>query len=177
MTSRVALLLWVLLSKNCFFLLEQPMSSLMIHHPRMQEVCRHFVIYKAFVWLGAYGGGSPKPTYLWSGHKFVEQLAGRTITRDTMWRDAPQMSVYSSDSNGRKRVSGGPKLKSSQAYPLAFGRAVARTFVDHSAKLSSGELNVQQKKAKGRRPSATKVCWSDADLNPVFNFLLGLGPA
>ncbi|CAL1147042.1 unnamed protein product [Cladocopium goreaui] len=48
------------------FILEQPSTSVMEYHPCFQFLARQFRIYKAFVWMGSYGGDSPKGTWLYS---------------------------------------------------------------------------------------------------------------
>ena len=40
MVSRVILLVRILHSRGVFWVLEQPMSSLMVHHPRFQEAIK-----------------------------------------------------------------------------------------------------------------------------------------
>jgi hypothetical protein len=81
MVSRVALAIYLLNAKQCFWILEQPMSSLLMLHIRMQQLMDSGAsVYRAFVWLGAYGHTSPKPTYLYSSHDFVAELGGRALT-------------------------------------------------------------------------------------------------
>ncbi|CAK8991633.1 unnamed protein product, partial [Durusdinium trenchii] len=43
-------------------------------HPLFEYVCKKLDIYRAFVWIGSYGGGSPKPTFFYSNYTWVQEL-------------------------------------------------------------------------------------------------------
>lgn len=62
MVSRVTLLLYVLHSKQVMWLYEQPGSSILWSHPRMEQFIRHLDAYRSHTYMGAFGGCSPKPT-------------------------------------------------------------------------------------------------------------------
>ena len=113
---------------------------------------------KVFLWLGSYGGGSPKPSVLWSNCKAlladlwvpppnpdktwnsemvtkqpgnkVLAIVASCLTRKSL---AKQLSPLTGDlrrvgPDGNVRISGGCDLKNSQHYPVAFGRAVAEAW-------------------------------------------------
>ncbi len=44
MVSRVALLLWLIVVKGCVFALEQPQTSIMAEHDRIEELLSMFCI-------------------------------------------------------------------------------------------------------------------------------------
>lgn len=78
MVARVALMIRLLHSKGVVWVLEQPSSSLLMHHPRMQALLRDGIpVYKIMVWLGAYGGTSPKCTHLYCSHPHFKSLQRR----------------------------------------------------------------------------------------------------
>ena len=74
-------------------------------------------VHKAFLWLGAYGASSPKPTYLWSNNDCFLELGKRALPTDVEWRDKEKIARHYIDCNGMLRVQGGPKLKQTQPQP------------------------------------------------------------
>ena len=66
MTARVLILMLLASAKGIFWLLEQPESSLMEHHPCFQEVLAMVKLVKKTIYMQNYGGSSPKPTILYS---------------------------------------------------------------------------------------------------------------
>lgn len=66
MTARVLILMLLASAKGIFWLLEQPASSIMEHHPCFQEVLGMVHLVKKTIYMQNYGGTSPKPTILYS---------------------------------------------------------------------------------------------------------------
>jgi hypothetical protein len=133
MVSRLALLLYVLSWKQVWWVIEQPNSSLLIYHDRIQELLeKGITIYKTFVWLGAYGHTSAKPTVLYSSHPYLGELAVRSkpAGRGTL-AHAGQLTRRHVDAHGIVKVSGGSKLRESQHYSPEFGLAVETLFSKH----------------------------------------------
>ena len=118
---------------------------------------------------------------MYSAHPVIEDLAGKTISREKVWKDSGSMTKRYVDKSGRSRIDGGPKLKSSQAYPLGFGRAVASCYCAHKAKLEHGDLAVIEKRPapvglnEVWGPLTKKARWEDAKLGPVFKYISGGG--
>ncbi|CAL1148821.1 unnamed protein product [Cladocopium goreaui] len=56
MVSRMCINLLVMCILRLCFVVEQPGSSILEEHPLFVWLCRHFRIYKAFIWMGSYGG-------------------------------------------------------------------------------------------------------------------------
>ena len=158
--SRMSLILWVLEAKRCLWLYEQPQTSLLFQHPRMQQFVESCVVFKIHCWMGSYGASSPKGTHLWGPHadiqKFILPLPCKTwaplVTKKTL-------------ADGRVQVSGSSDLKGSQAYPPAFGHATVGVWkmaverplppVKKLPKIWGGKVDK----------------WPDADLSDVFQFL------
>ena len=75
MVSRMALILWVLESKRCLWLYEQPQTSLLWEHHRMQEYLSKNIVYKVHTWMGAFGAATPKGTHLWGPQSSILKFA------------------------------------------------------------------------------------------------------
>jgi hypothetical protein len=125
MVSRLMLLLLIMKAKGCFTITEQPKGSLMEQHPRFVWFNRRVPLFRKYVAMKWYGAPSVKGTWLYSWHPSVLD----TIDDPPLLRPntAPSVKLVteSVDASGRRRVHGGAVLKSSQAYPPAYGAAVA----------------------------------------------------
>ncbi|CAL1133886.1 unnamed protein product [Cladocopium goreaui] len=128
MVSRCCILALVCCILRIPFILEQPASSLMQFHPDFQYLCRKFEIYRVFVWLGSYGGSSPKGTFLYSNYQWITSLY-LPLPSDADW--PADMSKRYVDSKGVNRVCGGADLKGSQHYPALLGQAVAQLYLNN----------------------------------------------
>lgn len=49
------------------------------------RLLREMNVYKQFVWQGAFGSGSPKPTLIYSNHSKIAALGGKALPRDQEW--------------------------------------------------------------------------------------------
>ncbi|CAK9088946.1 unnamed protein product [Durusdinium trenchii] len=145
MVSRCMILCLMLATLDIPFILEQPASSLMQYHPHFQYLCKRFDIYRVFVWLGSYGGTSPKATLLYSNYKFCGELY--LPLPDADW--PAEMATRYIDGQGLPRVCGGKDLKNSQHYPRLFGAAVAQLYDKHR--------NEVQARIKARRHLAKTI--------------------
>ena len=104
MVGRVSLALMVMSSLSLPWILEQPGSSLLELHPAFQQLSKRFQVFKVFVWLGAYGGHSPKPTILYSNKKALIQSLYLPLPSKATW-DADMVTKYV-DNSGVARVQG-----------------------------------------------------------------------
>jgi hypothetical protein len=168
MVARVVLLLYIFQAKNVFWLLEQPASSVMQFHPRLQQFMGEFHIFRTHTWLGAFGGGSPKPTLLYSGHNLVHRLQ-RHLDRTADFEHAHLMTRKYVDGSGQKRCTGGSHLKASQAYPRGFGEAIRELYASEAHALRACPDAVVPRRS---RPPVGDG-WADANLRGVFNVLTG----
>ena len=128
MVASVALLMLLSTALQCSFILEQPATSIMYLHPRMKQVAE----WHGENWteirthMGAFGAPTPKPTALYSSHKYVKMLQ-RTLTPEQTALLDPDVEMSVRDEMTGK-VTGGKDLKSSQAYPVDDGLAVQEVF-------------------------------------------------
>ena len=116
---------------GCSPVLEQPVSSCMPKAEPMQSVLEGIAASSHIIWHGAYSRTTPKPLQVWS----FQDLS-------TLQRPRPRHLVSDLSKKGTKRNTDGSlvttytgnkdKLKASQSYCRAFGKAVAtlaRTWV------------------------------------------------
>ena len=110
MVSRTCILMRLLEARRCSWTLEQPSTSLMIQHPRVQFK------FRVNTWLGMFGARTRKQIYLLSNNSWVSTLH-RALD--------PSQSFDSTGvvtKNGTQ-VNGSSRLKETQAYPDDFGKA------------------------------------------------------
>ena len=69
MTSRLMLLLRLAVALELSWMVEQPVTSLMVKHPRFQELLGLTEVFRQAVHLGAFGASSSKPIHIYSNSK------------------------------------------------------------------------------------------------------------
>ena len=74
MVSRVVLYVFVLTARGVFWMLEQPVNSLLEAHPRFQQLIAHFKIYRVKINMGDFGAGSLKPSWIYSNYQEISAL-------------------------------------------------------------------------------------------------------
>ena len=79
--------------------------------------------------MGALGAPTPKPTALYSSHKYVKMLQ-RTFTPEQLALLDPDVEINVRDEMTGK-VTGGEDSKSSQAHPVDYGLAVQEALSRH----------------------------------------------
>ena len=84
-------------------------------------------------YMGAFGAPTPKPTILYSGHRYVKSLA-RTLTKEQKKGLDPDVEMSTRDEM-TGAVTGGKDLKKSQAYPVEYGQAVQAAFSRHDVEV------------------------------------------
>ena len=118
-TLTLLLLAWLL---NVSFTLEQPLSSVMYDVAHIAKLLEFTEAVYETIWLGAYGGLSPKPL----------KLYGSCTWLGSLYRPKPKKGQCTVSLVTRKgtKVSGNKRaLKASQIYTEAFGIAVANAFI------------------------------------------------
>ncbi|CAK9003302.1 unnamed protein product [Durusdinium trenchii] len=141
MTARVVIYLLICSLLRLMWVIEQPSSSLLEAHPLFAWLCSKISVYKVFIWMGAYGGDSPKPTVLYSNYQFIYKLYC-PLPKGKVFE--AEMSNKYVDSSGQLRVSGGSDLKMSQHYPERFGIAVFELYMDHRKQIMKEVKNNQE---------------------------------
>ena len=115
-------------------MLEQPLGSIMKHHPSLkwlQSLTRHYDFmhwYEQHSCMGAFDADTLKPSWFaGNNHGMVRALARqkprhfKATNLDTVRKDK--------DSHGRVHVTGGPGLKQTQAYTASFATAVLDNYI------------------------------------------------
>ena len=167
MVSRMTLILHILQCKGVFWLYEQPTSSLLWSHPRMEQFCTKYDCYRCFTWMGSYGADSPKGTTLWSSKPGVKKLARHYPANRSFNSEMTRKSITC---EGKVSVSGGADLKKSQAYTAQFGMATLTTWMDEPFNYDMPLLD-DAKIPNLWAPIPKKDRWEDARLVEVFQFL------
>jgi hypothetical protein len=125
----VCLILYILSARRVWWILEQPVSSVLQYHDRFQEFLKTHRVYRTYMCMGPYGAATLKPSYLYSQHELTEQseqdCAGFTPRKQLVSR-----SVAGS-------VTGNANLKGSQAYPSRFGSAIEKLYTKHYTTLAT----------------------------------------
>ena len=127
--SRMIAIVMLLECLGVHWILEQPMTSVMLDLELWQLIPRHAYLAKTFTWMGAFGAGTRKPTFLLSTSPWARSLK-RTLPRS--WQGAQQHEPTATTSisglDNRRGVTGGPGLKRTQAYPIMYGVEVLRSW-------------------------------------------------
>ena len=156
------------LCKRCVTILEQPATSLMRHHPRVQDIRRQLGPRWKLVHthMGAWGGPTEKPTLLHGDAPYMGALA-RTPSKDDYKRfeeEDHHTTVRTADG----KVSGGEDLKHSQEYPRQYAEEVARLFDEHH----KVPVEVDSDSDDSDIADDTEVDrWADAELASVCEWL------
>ena len=161
-----ALLLWIVSMGDVQWLLEQPSSSLLVHHPRIQAIQmllqRERKWHSVHTWMGAFGGPTPKSTRLWSSSARFLQGMHRTLPRSVINTMCQESGIATYTVNPERRAlglsstTGAAGLHDSQAYPVEFGRQVARSFLAN--RLVDDTSDYQP----GVMPAPSADVWADA---------------
>jgi hypothetical protein len=129
MVSRVCLIIMICLAKGIFFVCEQPRGSLLELHPRFQAMVKKVSLVRKHVVMKDFGGTSEKATWLYTTHRCIEDIdlfkcpyTGNVVSL-----------VKREKKRGKSCVTGNKKLKQSQHYPPAFGRALAEVYLKNKA--------------------------------------------
>ena len=161
-------MLWILEAKAAVWLYEQPATSLLWQHPRMQSFCKLRNVYQAFMWMGSFGATSPKPTVLWCPRPDVTKFS-LPLPQNVVW-DA-DMVTKKVMPDGRIQVTGSSDLKKSQSYPKEFGRATVAVWQECPKRAMPKLSNVSIPSVFPGTPLKRKEKWADADFSDVFQFL------
>ena len=156
----MAVILWLLESKMAFWLYEQPHTSMLWLHPRMQQVIRNLRVFRTHMHMGSFGAASPKPTHLWAPCPEVAKFSLPLPDRE--WESMVSKKTMP---DGRIQVTGNQNLKSSQTYPREFGFATLRVWK------TVPKRDFPESKPPCSMWSRPKDSWKDANLSEVFQFL------
>ncbi|CAL1153538.1 unnamed protein product [Cladocopium goreaui] len=174
MAARVAILLLIAASRGIFWILEQPKGSLFEFHPQIQAVFTLLRCYRKHIHMRDFGAGSQKPTWLYSGHRYVDDINSFKPPRLPQARKTALVDHYV-DSKGVKRIKGSKAMKSSQSYPRQFGTAVARLRTRYLTRVKKDASNLLKTSGPVRkltkRQSSFNVWVNAASLTSVIQYL------
>ena len=161
MVSRVVIILWLQLALGVFIILEQPLNSLMEHHPRMAHWIKANNIRRTHLNMKDYGAPTKKATWLYSQFSWITEIEDFTTVAPTspnkkrkrdqasnttskkQKKEAGRAATADVSRNwtdaktGKKKYAGGKGMKASQAYPHGFGEAVAKLYERHEDEIRS----------------------------------------
>lgn len=131
MVVRLVILMIVVWLRGVHIFVENPMSTVVHYFSPFREVVETLLVHKITVYLSAYGAPSRKAVTLWSTTPMVKTL-----------RRAPGEAKERLSIRGEDGAVTGCRaaLKSSQAYPKAFGEAVAAIIRQIAAKKDPSDL-------------------------------------
>ena len=167
MLSLMAMFIIWLVANQCDWVLEQPTSSIMCLHPRMEQVRR--LVGSAWTevstCMGAFGAPTTKPSTLYSSSEWVRALA-RSLSLEERSQLAGGKEVVTQDPI-TGQITGGRDLKKTQEYPAGYGDAVSSAFeqrvVDVDSEDDDGDDDDLQDLARDD--------WEDAGLKGVCAWL------
>ena len=165
MVSRMALILYILHSKGVMWVYEQPMTSILWSHPRMEDFINKLDAWRVHTWMGAFGAPSPKGTTLWSSKPTIRKLC-RNLP-DQTW--SAEMVTKKTLASGKISVQGGSDLKKSQAYTTEFGMATLSMWLEEDTLETPDLENVSISDFWKYLPRKDR--WDDAHLAEVFQYL------
>ena len=153
------------------WLVEQPLSSLIGHMPRVKQFLNSVKHLHFNLRLGHDGAPILKPIKLWGSEYWMSLLQ---ITEPIDAAKRPEMreafievTHQWIDDNGSPHWCGGPALKSTEAYPIEFGRTIANLWMEHS---TQPIVNIDL-----FGPYDANDMWEDARLYEVFEYVRNLG--
>ena len=109
---------------------------------------------------------------LYSSTPWIEELQRHWTQTKKQHHPEHATAISYVDNFGDKRVCGGPGLKASQAYPRAFGAAVAEAFLRNQSLGKHPIVNATFDKARNLKLEGDEDLWEEACLGPVFKYLL-----
>lgn len=175
MVARVAMLIWLAHGLGHIWVLEQPQSSIMEMHKRMQELIAKTKVYKVAVSLGRYGASTAKEIWLYSNYNNISTI--KIFSTTDLPQDSKKLVEKTSNSHGRKCIQGNAGLKESQAYPKDFGNAIAmlhscfyeqQCCASAARRAHSSTIDIQAGCAAAMADGAD---WHDAALDHVWRVL------
>jgi len=170
MVARCVLLLLLLASRGCWWVLEQPQGSLMQEHPALQHLMSVMTVYRHCIQMCHYGASSKKRTWLYSNARWICDV---DLYKTCIQPRCPtQLVTTSINKAGKVTTTGNADLKASQHYPVGFGRAICNIYMDHCGQLKETAGAVMNMDIKWLN-SVPSEPWQEANLKPVLQFMRG----
>lgn len=148
LARRLCYLLELASRKKCFWVVEQPTSSLLFRYRPMRALLRRHKAIQVRTSLGAFGASTVKPVVLVGTAPWLSKLERKTtpvrrrqLKRIKEFLKIETVRVYI-DHKGKKRCAGGKDLRSTQSYPGGLGLEVGRLIADHMGHIPARESEV-----------------------------------
>lgn len=132
--SRVCYIIVLAMKRGVYWIIEQPMSSIMWSHPLMERVLTRFgdQIDSVTADMGSWSLETLKPSVFKGTAPYLKQLGRRanSCDREVLKYRINKVETMSSyiDKKGKKRSAGTAELKGTQSYSLNFGAAHALAY-------------------------------------------------
>ena len=131
--NRLALLFLFCLISGIAWLVEQPLSSLLMLMPRLAKILLSIKHIFLTTYLGAFGGDTLKPIKLWGTETWMYRLRRDikdipTKEREAMMERSKANVVEGVNDKGEKTWTGTEMLTETQTYPQEFGETVASLY-------------------------------------------------
>ena len=174
MVSRVCLFWFLLVASGCTFVLEQPSSSYMALHPRIEQFRASLTKVKqrwhhTHLWMGMYGAPTQKPTRCFSNNKNVVMLHN-VLDKSKEFESNKTTSVNEErKSQGLSCINGNKAgLEESQAYPEGYGERVCELY-EH---LQAHPTVIEESDESSATPDDPEEDqWTDAWSEEICSFL------
>ena len=130
MVSRMVLVACLMRGKKVLMFLEQPLTSLMDKHKRMNSPAMDELFFIK-TWMGCFGGPTPKPSKIYASEFSALLPLKRKMTgalKKKLKSEGPQ-TTYDFIQDGRLKTTGNKQvLKTSQVYPPEYGVQVVKSW-------------------------------------------------
>jgi len=128
--SRIVLLLFLILAKHAYFVLEQPSGSLLHKHRRWEKfVNQTAYVWQIRFWMMLLGHPSPKPSIAYSNGSWIAGLNVGPLKKEFREKNCKlQTTRRYVNKDGVQKFCGTKGLKLSAAYPEGFARRLLACF-------------------------------------------------
>lgn len=169
--ARSATIVAICYARLVMWVLEQPLSSLLLHHPAFVHIERKAAelgmrLIRIETYQGCFGADTLKPTMLASSDLAVQAMV-RQHPGQHAFAPSDTCRKGTRDSDGRKTDTGNKDtLKGTQTYTEAFGEAVAQMFLERFMFTHNpGNYNISDADISGSDP------WEDAESDEPLEWL------
>jgi hypothetical protein len=123
LVGRLCYIIALATKRNVYWVIEQPSSSLMWNHPRLERLMAKLgqTISQAFLEMGAWHMLCRKDTFLKGHAPHLEQMQRRMSSKQKMWMKTNGHKINLATRREGKSTGDEDGLKASQSYPLLFG--------------------------------------------------------
>ncbi len=173
MVTRCALLIWLVRFRGCSWVIEQPRSSVLIAHDRLQEIVMKTRVWWTRACMGAFRGTTLKPLQFWSGDQWISELSKHKVSFKHKFKRSVTYKTYMNKRGAIKHDGKQAALKKTQSYTRRFGRVIANIFEQNWVAPATAGRAAGDDDASLLKMISSDDRWEDAQLDSVFAFLQG----